>query len=100
MFDLGITNAFTIEASMWGAVDASQAASAEGEDFGQAVSCFGPSKLQLMGAQLGRALVLQHSLQPMVAARLRSSPAWDSDRGGPWPTLFPEKEPRYLEPHR
>ncbi|CAK9117122.1 unnamed protein product [Durusdinium trenchii] len=95
--DLGITNAYTIEVSMWGAVDvgpvASKASSdAEMEEEVTTVIPFSPSKLQVMGANLARALIVQHSLGPMVQARLRNSRAWDGGKGGPWPALMSEKE--------
>lgn len=93
--DLGITNAYTIEASMWGAVDvmpASKAGEPDEEDTMPVVVAFTASKLQVFGANLARALIVQHSLGPMVQGRLRCSRAWDGGKGGPWPVLTAEKE--------
>jgi len=93
--DLGITNAYTIEASMWGAVDvmpASKAGDSQEEDALPVVVAFTTTKLQVFGANLARALIVQHSLGPMVQGRLRCSRAWDGGKGGPWPTLTSEKE--------
>ncbi|CAE7214811.1 AGBL3 [Symbiodinium sp. CCMP2592] len=82
--DLGITNAYTIEASLWGSVDVNAveeegALGCGGEDppLGTAVVAFTPLRLQLFGADLARALILQQNLAPMVKARLRSHRAWD-----------------------
>eukprot|EP00435_Cladocopium_sp_Y103_P069901 s206_g34.t1 len=99
--DLGITNAYTIEASMWGAVDVMPASKAGEPDIEEAepewtrmpvVVAFTASKLQVFGANLARALIVQHSLGPMVQGRLRCSRAWDGGKGGPWPVLTAEKE--------
>lgn len=94
--DLGITNAYTIEASLWGSVDVNAveeegSLGCGGEDppLGAAVVAFTPLRLQLFGADLARALILQQNLAPMVKARLRSHRAWDGDVGGPWPVLSP-----------
>ena len=76
--DLGITNAYTIEASMWGAVDvmpASKAGEPDEEDTMPVVVAFTASKLQVFGTNLARALIVQHSLGPVVQGRLRCSRA-------------------------
>ena len=49
---------------------------------------FEPQKLLLFGAGLARALLIQHSLQPLV----RGQRLWDGLKGGPWPQISASKE--------
>eukprot|EP00930_Biecheleria_cincta_P031414 TRINITY_DN21807_c0_g2_i1.p1 TRINITY_DN21807_c0_g2~~TRINITY_DN21807_c0_g2_i1.p1 ORF type:complete len:1414 (+),score=214.08 TRINITY_DN21807_c0_g2_i1:138-4379(+) len=138
--DVGLTNSYTIEASIWGSLDVSaldmhtweagadndkddkgddggqeredrqdddedqeddekgqrpqaktqqqQAVSAEPlKDWQNGVVPFTVSKLQIFGANLARALVLQYNLTPSVQSYLRSQASWDCVEGGPWPRL-------------
>lgn len=135
--DVGVTNSYTIEASIWGSLDVSaldmsaweagadndkgdvgcqeredrqdddeeqeddekgrrpqaktqqqQAVSAEPlKDWQNGVVPFTVSRLQIFGANLARALVLQYNLTPSVQSYLRTKASWDCVEGGPWPQL-------------